>query len=89
MICWEPFQSDRCERSRATETSCCGTFEWVCQGGQFLILRHGERGYEEAGRGIYRDARAVWDELIRAHSLGHLPKRYKRAAGRKSSRKVA
>ncbi|MER6944313.1 hypothetical protein ABT294_09845 [Nonomuraea sp. NPDC000554] len=63
---WEPFERLG-ERLRVTETSCCGEYEWVCQGGQYLVLRHGERGYEEAGRGTYRQARDLWDELVHRH----------------------
>ncbi|MER6947078.1 hypothetical protein ABT294_23875 [Nonomuraea sp. NPDC000554] len=63
---WERFKRQG-ERLRVTETSCCGEYEWACQGGLFLVLRHGERGYEEAGRGTYRQARGVWDDLVLAH----------------------
>ncbi|SEN80256.1 hypothetical protein SAMN05660976_08351 [Nonomuraea pusilla] len=71
MTVWEPFQSGRSNRLRVTETSCCGAYEWVCQGGLFLVLRHTKQGYEETGRGLYRQARAVWDALVIAHLLTH------------------
>ncbi|GAA3660929.1 hypothetical protein GCM10022224_025440 [Nonomuraea antimicrobica] len=60
------------DRIRITETSCCGAYEWACQGGQFLILRaRCPEGYEETGRGLYRQARSVWDLLISAHENEH------------------
>jgi hypothetical protein len=67
MTRWEPFDADRSAHVRISETSCCGAFEWVCQGGQFMVLRHTERGYEETGRGIYPQARRVWTALVDAH----------------------
>lgn len=57
---------------RITETSCCGAYEWACQGGQFLILRAKHpNGYEETGRGLYKQARAVWTVLISEHAREH------------------
>jgi hypothetical protein len=67
MIRWEPFEAEKCARLRITETSCCCAFEWVCQGGEFLVLRHTESGYEESGRGRYQDVRRVWTALCRRH----------------------
>jgi hypothetical protein len=68
---WEEFDAGRCARVRITESSCCGAFEWVAQGGQFLVLRHSERGFEEIGRGRYAQARQVWNALIAAHQRRH------------------
>lgn len=67
---WEPYE--RRERIRITETSCCGAFEWACQGGLYFILRTTERGTEEAARGLYRQARNVWESLVLAHALDHM-----------------
>lgn len=67
---WEPYVS--CDRLRVIETSCCGAFEWACQGGQYLVLR--ERpggGFEEAGRGRYAVARRVWQDLVVEHHARH------------------
>ncbi|MEV6150365.1 hypothetical protein AB0L53_08485 [Nonomuraea sp. NPDC052129] len=69
MIDWEPYQRAESERLRVTETSCCGEYEWACQGGEFLILRYNGSGYEETGRGRYAKARQVWERLVQAHKL--------------------
>jgi hypothetical protein len=45
------FQAGK-SRIRVTETSCCGAYNWACQGGQFLVLRDTENGYEENRRAI-------------------------------------
>jgi hypothetical protein len=59
-------------RERVIETSCCGAYEWVSAGGQYLVLRNAkEGGHEEAGRGVYVDARRVWHELVLAHRAKH------------------
>lgn len=62
---WEPYVGRA--RLRVTETSCCGEYEWCCEGGQFLILRHNGQHYEETARGRYATARPVWEALIRDH----------------------
>jgi hypothetical protein len=67
---WEPYVSHG--RERVIQTSCCGAYEWVCAGGQYLVLRAVKSGgHEEAGRGLYADARQVWDELIMEHRGRH------------------
>ncbi|WP_219527101.1 hypothetical protein [Nonomuraea guangzhouensis] len=68
MTNWEPYQRAKGERLRVTETSCCGEYEWACQGGEFLILRYNGSGYEETGRGRYA-ARKVWEHLVQAHKV--------------------
>ncbi|GAB1819320.1 hypothetical protein HerbRD11066_24840 [Herbidospora sp. RD11066] len=69
---WVPFQSTRGDRLRVSETACCGVYEWACQGGVYFILRYTKKnGYEETGRGLYREARALWDDLAIAHKLTH------------------
>lgn len=69
---WERYARPARDRIRITETSCCGAYEWACQGGQFLILRaRRSGGYEETGRGIYRQARPIWILLITAHEDEH------------------
>lgn len=65
-VLWEPYT--RSDRIRITETSCCGAYEWACQGGQFLILRFAGPGYEETARGLYRQAREAWEDLVHAHA---------------------
>lgn len=89
MTAWEPFQSKRSDRIRVKETSCCGAYEWVCQGGLFLVLRHTGRGYEETGRGLYRQARAVWDDLVLAHARSHSPSRASGPSDTKPERDAA
>ncbi|MFC5825463.1 hypothetical protein [Nonomuraea insulae] len=37
------------------------------EGGRYLVLRLGERGREEAGRGRYADTRRVWAALVEEH----------------------
>jgi hypothetical protein len=59
-------------RARIAETSCCGAYEWACEGGEYLVLRPRKGGgHEEAGRGRYVDARLVWNELVIEHRRGH------------------
>ncbi|MET8862280.1 hypothetical protein ABZW11_04895 [Nonomuraea sp. NPDC004580] len=57
--------------ARIMETSCCGVYEWVCEGGQFLVLRKGAAGLQESGRGRYAVARKVWTDLVLAHRARH------------------
>lgn len=57
--------------TRVIETGCCGAFEWAAEGGQYLILRPAEHGYEETARGGHAAARAVWNELVLAHRQRH------------------
>ncbi|MET8865608.1 hypothetical protein ABZW11_21945 [Nonomuraea sp. NPDC004580] len=73
LVQWEPYQRRPRDRIRITETSCCGAYEWAAQGGLFLILRPAARPgrYEETGRGLYRHAREVWEELLTYHELQH------------------
>ncbi|WP_285776734.1 hypothetical protein [Microtetraspora sp. NBRC 13810] len=49
------------------DTSCCGEYEWCCEGGQFLVLRRNGERYEETARGLYAKARPVWEHLIGGH----------------------
>ena len=66
---------------RITETSCCGAYEWACQGGQFLILRAKQpEGYQETGRGPYRQARSIWLTLLTEHAQEHREDRPRTAA---------
>lgn len=70
---WEPYLRPRKDHIRVTETSCCGVYEWASQGGQFLILRAVKSGgYEEAGRGRYKDARELWLMLIAVFKEEHV-----------------
>ncbi|NBE95518.1 hypothetical protein FE391_20735 [Nonomuraea sp. KC401] len=80
---WEPYRRRPRDRIRITETSCCGAYEWAAQGGLFLILRPTARPgrYEEAGRGLYRQARMVWEALLTYHERRH---QYEQAAASKS-----
>ncbi|MEQ4719383.1 hypothetical protein [Nonomuraea sp. B19D2] len=59
------------ERARVSETSCCAAYEWASHGGLFFILRRTKKGYEETGRGLFREARKIWDELTRKHAEEH------------------
>lgn len=63
---WEPFVP-RCPKVRVRETSCCGEFELCCEGGQYVVLRQTDNGYEETGRGSRVRTLAVWHELIARH----------------------
>ncbi|WP_406673701.1 hypothetical protein WBK31_33415 [Nonomuraea sp. N2-4H] len=70
---WEPYRRRPRDRIRITETSCCGAYEWAAQGGLFLILRPTARPgrYEETGRGLYRQAREIWEALLAYHEQRH------------------
>jgi hypothetical protein len=71
MYVWEPYVPYGPRPVRVVETSCCGEFEWCCEGGQFLILRHTEEhGYEETARGRHAPARSAWAALVAAHRHG-------------------
>jgi hypothetical protein len=64
---WELYRSRGLLRVR--ETSCCGLYEWASEGGVFFVLRYVKGvGYQETGRGRYRDAREVWARLIAEHA---------------------
>lgn len=68
---WEPHVPRAV--TRVLQTSCCGEYEWCCEGGMYLVLR-GDRdgGHQEAGRsGLYAAAREVWDELVLEHKGRH------------------
>ncbi|MDR8410964.1 hypothetical protein MTP10_19785 [Nonomuraea sp. 3-1Str] len=79
MIVWEPHIPRG--RTRITETCCCAAYEWAAEGGSFLVLRRAARlkderrpvqpRYEEAGRGRYAAARAVWAQLVEQHRRNH------------------
>lgn len=69
---WEPYLRPPKDRLRITETSCCGAYEWACQGGEFLILRRTSTDqYEETARGLYAPARQVWQALLALHNEEH------------------
>ncbi|GAA2294946.1 hypothetical protein GCM10010149_48880 [Nonomuraea roseoviolacea subsp. roseoviolacea] len=80
VIAWEPHVPRG--RTRVTKTCCCGAYEWAAEGGQFLILRRApSRGreprprrvrYEEACRGAYARAYAVWEDLVEGHTCAHV-----------------
>ncbi|MGI5268429.1 hypothetical protein ACQEUU_04705 [Nonomuraea sp. CA-218870] len=62
---WEPYvQYGMLLRMR--ETSCCGEYEWCCEGGLYFVRRNGD-GYETTPRSRYAQARPVWEGLIRNH----------------------
>lgn len=85
---WEPYLRPPRDHIRITETSCCGAYEWAAQGGLFLVLRSAEEPgrYEETARGLYRQARAVWTELLLFHELQHRHEQAVRAAARRRRR---
>ncbi|WP_219505282.1 hypothetical protein [Nonomuraea ceibae] len=69
---WEIYRRPETEPIRIADTSCCGAYEFASQGGQYLVLRRRPGGgYEEAGRGLHRQAQAVWDLLVTEHSGSH------------------
>jgi hypothetical protein len=58
---------------RVSHTSCCGRFEWASEGGRFFVLRPADDGgYEETGRGRYRQALDVYIALAERHRAEHL-----------------
>jgi hypothetical protein len=58
---------------RVSRTSCCGRFEWASEGGHFFVLRStDDGGYEETGRGLYRQAIDVYVTLAEHHRAEHL-----------------
>ncbi|GGS94653.1 hypothetical protein GCM10010156_61100 [Planobispora rosea] len=72
LVEWKPYTRSERDRIRITETSCCAAYEWACQGGHFLILRRSGKRYEEAARGLYRQARDTWESLILEHARDHM-----------------
>lgn len=70
---WEPHRP-RSTRVRVIETSCCGLYEWCGEGGQYYVLRRTADGHEEAGRGLYREAREVWTALVSGLREAGLPR---------------
>lgn len=85
-ITWEPYQRAESDPIRIASTSCCGAYELASQGGQYLVLRRSEQcGYEETGRGVYRDALTVWDNLVTEHNKGHPRHREPNTASRMMS----
>ncbi|MET8000587.1 hypothetical protein [Nonomuraea glycinis] len=62
---WEPYIEYGTLRVR--ETSCCGEYEWCCEGGLFLVLRRNVDDYEATDRGHYAQVRPIWEALIRNH----------------------
>ncbi|MEV6033546.1 hypothetical protein AB0L65_20495 [Nonomuraea sp. NPDC052116] len=72
---WEPYRTVG-SILRVSHTSCCGLYEWASEGGQFFVLRQTEEGgYEETGRGLYRQAMDVYIALAKAHRAEHLRRR--------------
>jgi hypothetical protein len=68
---WEPYTPGSV--LRVSHTSCCGLYEWAAEGGQFFVLRSaGDSGYEETGRGRYRQALDVYIALAEALRGEHL-----------------
>lgn len=81
---WEPYARPARDRIRVIETSCCGAYEWACQGGQFLILRRTEsEQYEETARGVFRQARQAWQALLIRHEEEHRREGLRTGAGSK------
>ncbi|GAA2838997.1 hypothetical protein GCM10020220_029900 [Nonomuraea rubra] len=69
MIRWEPYRSSTGKPPRIRDISCCDAFQFACQAGQYLILRRNGVGeLEEAARGRYPRARALWDHLLLEHA---------------------
>lgn len=76
------------DRIRITETSCCGAYEWACQGGQFLIhCGQTPEGFEETGRGLHKQARLIWDALVAEHENEHRRKNLSAATAEPGSRR--
>ncbi|MEO3806655.1 hypothetical protein [Nonomuraea sp. B1E8] len=65
---------------RISYTSCCGALELASEGGHFFVLRSaGDGGYEETGRGLYRQAIDLYIALAERHRDEHLHRREKPA----------
>ncbi|SEN89850.1 hypothetical protein SAMN05660976_08560 [Nonomuraea pusilla] len=69
MIEWFPYIPRGSLRVR--ETSCCGEYEWCCEGGQYFVLRKDGPGHEETRRGTRAQIRELWDDLMLAHASCH------------------
>jgi hypothetical protein len=67
---WEPYRTVG-SLLRVSHISCCGLYEWASEGGQFFVLRRIGDRYEETGRGLYRQARAVYIALAEHHRAEH------------------
>ncbi|MGI5293032.1 hypothetical protein ACQEVF_58325 [Nonomuraea polychroma] len=68
---WEPYKPSGA-KLRSSHTSCCGQYEWACEGGLFLVLRRSSNGrYEETGRGVHNQAIAVYIALVEQHNRDH------------------
>ncbi|MEQ4717937.1 hypothetical protein [Nonomuraea sp. B19D2] len=68
---WTPYVS-RGGILRVAHTSCCGRYELASEGGQFFVLRQAEEaGYEETGRGRYRQVLDVYIALAEQHHAEH------------------
>ncbi|MFI7701706.1 hypothetical protein [Nonomuraea sp. NPDC049480] len=64
---WE-WYVPRVPRPRVRKTSCCGAYEFVCEGGEYVVLRPAkDGGHEETARGLYARTLAVWNELVSQH----------------------
>ncbi|NUW33415.1 hypothetical protein HTZ77_18550 [Nonomuraea sp. SMC257] len=57
---WEPYRPHGA-RLRVLRTMPGGEYEFCGEGGRYFILHRDRRGrYEEAGRGLYRQAWKLW-----------------------------
>src|SRR5690606_19756409 len=60
---WKPYVQYGMLRVR--ETSCCGEYEWCCEGGLYVVPRRDGGTYEATPRSRCAGARAAWEALIR------------------------
>lgn len=68
MIKWEPYVRSIGKAPRVRGVCCCDAYEFVCEGGFYLILRRNPSGeLEEAARGRHARARAAWHKLLTDH----------------------
>ncbi|NJP97991.1 hypothetical protein HCN51_52685 [Nonomuraea sp. FMUSA5-5] len=69
MIKWEPYAKSIGKTPRIRGVCCCDAYEFVCEGGHYLILRRNPSGdVEEAARGRHVQARAAWHRLLAEHA---------------------
>ncbi|MFI7643276.1 hypothetical protein [Nonomuraea sp. NPDC049400] len=68
---WTPYRPTG-SQLRVSHTSCCGQYEWASEGGRFFVLRSTNDGYEETGRGLYKQAMEVYIALAEHHRDKHL-----------------
>ncbi|GAA2826256.1 hypothetical protein [Nonomuraea rubra] len=69
MTDWRPYHRYTGNAARIRGICCCDTYQFLCEGGQYVILRRNSLGdLEETARGCHPRARAVWMQLLLMHA---------------------